>query len=89
RRGNMALCYGTFDPLLVNNSNYAFARTYFGNKVIVVFNNSTSPSKVVVNLPKGLQGFSWQSNFGSSHTENDGTLEISLRPYSFEVLTSR
>lgn len=89
RRGNMALCYGTFDPLLVNDSSYAFARTYFGNKVIVVFNNSASPSNVMVNLPKGLQGISWQSNFGSSHAENDGTLEISLKPYSFEVLTSR
>jgi glycosidase len=89
RRGNMALCYGTFDPLLVNDSSYAFARTYFGNKVIVVFNNSASPSNMMINLPKGLQGISWQSNFGSSYTENDGTLEINLRPYAFEVLTSR
>jgi len=85
----MALCYGTFDPLLVNDSSYAFARTYFGNKVIVVFNNSASPSNMMINLPKGLQGISWQSNFGSSYTENDGTLEINLRPYAFEVLTSR
>jgi len=43
----------------------------------------------MINLPKGLQGISWQSNFGSSYTENDGTLEINLRPYAFEVLTSR
>ncbi|MDD2548797.1 MAG: alpha-amylase family glycosyl hydrolase [Bacteroidales bacterium] len=88
RRSNMALNYGTFEPLLVSDKVYAYARSYMGNVVVVVFNNSNSSTKIDMELPARFTELSFSSNFSSDFSKSGEKLYVKLDGFSFDVFTS-
>lgn len=89
RRTNMALNYGTFEPVLVNDKVYAYARTYLGNVVLVVFNNSNTAADIEMELPARFAGLTFSNNFDSEFSKIDEKLTVKLDGFSFEVLTAK
>lgn len=88
RRNNMALNYGTFEPLVVTDKLYSYARAYMGNVVIVVFNNSADESEVSIPLKSRFAEFDFTKNFDSEFTMNGDEILLKLKPFSFEVLVN-
>ncbi|HCY00199.1 MAG TPA: hypothetical protein DG754_08675 [Bacteroidales bacterium] len=88
RRSNMALNYGTFEPLLITDNVYAYARTYMGNVVVVVFNNSNSSTKIEMELPARFAELNFSSNFSSDFSKSGEKLYVKLDGFSFDVFTS-
>lgn len=88
RRSNMALNYGTFEPLLVSDKVYAYARSYMGNVVVVVFNNSNSSTKIDMELPARFTELSFSNNFSSDFSKSGEKLYVKLDGFSFDVFTS-
>jgi glycosidase len=89
RRGNLALNYGTFEPLLVNDQVYAYARKYFNEFVFVVFNNSANDEILNIPLPDYSYGSIITSNFGQKHEIGEKHIKVQLPPYSFEVFNGK
>jgi len=87
RRTNMALNYGTFEPVLVNDKVYAYARTYLGNVVLVVFNNSNVAADIGMELPARFAELSFSSNFDNEFSKSNEKLTVKLDGFSFEVFT--
>lgn len=87
RRSNMALNYGTFEPLLISDSVYAYARTYMGNVVVVVFNNSNKRTDIEILLPEHFSKLKFKENFGASYSVDGIMISVKLEAFSFEVFT--
>ncbi|MDD3568630.1 MAG: alpha-amylase family glycosyl hydrolase [Bacteroidales bacterium] len=87
RRTNMALNYGTFEPVLVNDKVYAYARTYLGNVVLVVFNNSNVAADIGMELPARFAELSFSTNFDNEFSKSNEKLTVKLDGFSFEVFT--
>ncbi|PKP34998.1 MAG: alpha-amlyase, partial [Bacteroidetes bacterium HGW-Bacteroidetes-15] len=88
RRGNMALNYGTFEPLLVTDKVYAYARAYMGNVVVIVLNNSENEQEVSIPLDQRFIGLNFSANFKSEFSLEGEKINLKLKPYSFEILTN-
>lgn len=90
RRNILALIYGDFIPLVVEQDIYAYARCYLNSKVIVIFNKSNQVSEVKIILPEGLADTNYSSSFGSVFNVN-GNKEVVLQIQgnSFEILVSK
>ncbi len=88
RTGSMALVYGDFVPLLVEDKAYAYARSYFGEKVIVAFNKSSQPQEITVNLPGWLDAGEMENHLGHEYSLSGEKLSILLPGNSFEIFTS-
>ncbi len=88
RRENIALNYGEFLPLFVDNDFYAYARIYLDNKVIVLFNKNIDTRKFTIDLSDFLVSDSYKSEFNSQFIKRSNKLEITLKGNSFEVLVS-
>ena len=52
RKSSMALMYGDFIPLRVENKVYAYLRSYFGQDVVVVFNKEPEEVTLKLDLPQ-------------------------------------
>ncbi|MDX9846116.1 MAG: alpha-amylase family glycosyl hydrolase [Tenuifilaceae bacterium] len=89
RRTNMALSYGTFEPVLVNDKVYAYARTYMGKVVLVVFSNSSAAADIAMELPARFAGLNFSSNFDNEFSKGGEKLSVKLQGFSFEVFTTR
>lgn len=88
RRSNMALLYGTFDPILVNDSCYVYLRKYLNNVVLVAFNKSEQPITVTINLPDYVTNGRFYAKFGSKFLQRDGRLSLTLKANGFDVLVN-
>ncbi len=55
RRQNLALQFGDYLPLYVDDAAFVFLRIYMGEAVLVAINNSDAPVSLDVKLPRGLQ----------------------------------
>lgn len=88
RRSNLALIYGDFIPLLVDSTNYAFARKYFDELAIVFFNKENIEQEVVVQLPAWMEPVQLKNHFGSSNTVNGRIIKVTLPANSFEIFTN-
>ena len=86
RRNNLALIYGDFKTLVVEQDVYAFSRGYFNSRVIVIFNKSNNTKDVKLTLPKEYQGKEFLASFGSSYTIKGDKLILSVADNSFEIL---
>lgn len=87
RSENLALIYGDFNTLLVTDELYAYARSYFGNRVVVVFNKSNQPRSFTVDLPPHFSNVNYLGHFSSDYRMRGNKLEITLPGYSFDVFT--
>jgi glycosidase len=89
RRDNLAMVYGTFQTLLATDNIYAYLRKYFNNAAIVIFNKSNQERNIEIQLPDYLCDSALYPNFNSPYSKQNGNLKVTLKPYSFEILTSK
>ena len=89
RRDNMALNYGDFSPLLVNQDIFAYSRCYFNNRVIVVFNKSNVEKDVQLVLPSYIASPEYSVSFGSRYSYQGNNLTLTLSGNSFEILVAK
>lgn len=85
RGSHMALLYGDFEVLMVNATQYVYKRTYLNDEVIVVFNKSPQKTTIIVN--DTISKNKYQPNFGNIIVVSDNSIEVTLAPYSFEIIT--
>ncbi len=86
RRNNLALIYGDFTTLLVEQDVYAYARCYLNYKVVVVFNKSYLTKDIKITLPDAYQGKEFITSFGSIFSGKGDKLMLTLADNSFEIL---
>ncbi len=87
RKNNLEFIYGDFIPLLVSDEQYAYARTYFDQLSMVVFNKSREQQTIQIVLPEKWEGKEYYSVFGSAYDISDGNLTVILEGNSFEILS--
>lgn len=85
RRTSLPLIYGDFKWIKVEDAVLAYQRNYFGKKVVVVFNKSAQTQ--TVELGK-LPSFA-KTNFGGSLRLERGVAELTLPPFSFDIIEVR
>jgi glycosidase len=86
RKENLALTYGNFMTLQVDEKTYVYARRYFDDCAIVLFNKGSNPVKMTVFLPEWLQNKKMKAEFGNEFDIKESTLTIELPAWSFEIL---
>lgn len=89
RRNKMALLYGDFCYRKADDHTMVFARTYFGQTVIVTFNNSDKPSVLKINIDEFASGKKFAANFGHKVTQSKNEIQCTLPAWSFEILTNQ
>jgi glycosidase len=88
RNSSMALTYGDFYPLQVNEKTYVYMRKYFEDVQFILFNKANTKMAIEVSIPEWADVDGLRSNFGNSFDWNAGKLTMNLAPWSFEILTS-
>ena len=83
RRNTPALSYGDYKELLLTNCQYAFARTYNGQSVLVTVNNANQ--EAVFTIPAGNSNEYVGALSGAKLTANNGTLTVTLKTCSGEI----
>lgn len=89
RKNNMALIYGDYDLLKVDEKVMAYARYYFDSAALVFFNKDNKTVKFKVNLPKEYSTASLRKNFDGKFSIHQNELIIELPPHSFEIITTK
>jgi cyclomaltodextrinase / maltogenic alpha-amylase / neopullulanase len=87
RHRNLALVYGDFNTLKITDDTYAFSRSYFENRVLVIFNRSNESRAITIDLPAWYRGVDYEVHFGSFVNAQADRIEVNLPPYSFEIIT--
>jgi cyclomaltodextrinase / maltogenic alpha-amylase / neopullulanase len=87
RNENLALIYGTFTTLKVDEKTYIYVRKYFDQAAVVVFNKSSALQMIEVDLPAWLEVKNIKSEFGNEFELKGNILELQLQPWSFEIFT--
>ena len=88
RKSNMALLFGDFIYSKSDANILVYARKYFDNVVVVIFNNSDSTQKIKVEIP-GLEKKNFSAQFGNAFQKTAGGIEINLKGNSFEIFTNK
>jgi glycosidase len=88
RRDNMALIYGDYIPVHNEDGIYSYARKYFEEEALVIFNNNNEEKTIGIDLPDLMEFREMEANFGYGFEVNEGVLILTLPPYSFEILTT-
>ncbi|MCA1763987.1 MAG: alpha-glucosidase C-terminal domain-containing protein, partial [Flavobacteriales bacterium] len=88
RNQKMALLYGDLKVLDVSDHSIAYLRNYFQESAIVIFNNSLVEQTIRLAIPNRYNLKELEANFGNSFNVKDDSLEITLPPVSFEILTN-
>jgi glycosidase len=88
RKSNLALIYGDFTTLKVNEKVFVYMRAYFDKSVIVIFNKDKSSRKIEFELPERFKDSKFPSQFGSNFIYENGKVNLDLSGNSFEILTN-
>ena len=88
RSDHLAFVYGDFRTLKVTPRTYAYSRSYFGEHGLVVFNSSSEPRVVRVEIPAEMVRSGFTAHFGKTFEVDGNELVVEMEPESFEVLTS-
>jgi len=88
RNLNMALVYGDFATLKVNEKTYVYLRSYFDKAVVVIFNKDKSTRKIEFNLPDRYVTSQLVAQFGNKFTVEKGKVTLELNGNSFEILSN-
>jgi glycosidase len=82
RKNSMALLYGDFQWLRVEDQLMVYKRSYFGNQVIVAFNKSAQPKEIELGkLPSKAR-----TQFNGKLKVENGAGKLTMKPHSFEVV---
>ena len=89
RKSNLAFIYGDFIWLENNKNLMVYARKYFGNTAIVLFNNSEVSITYKIQKNGIINPKVFKPYFGNKYNvADDGYAEVELKPLSFEILLS-
>lgn len=82
RRDNLALLYGDWQMVSLNEKQVLIKRKYFTDEVWIAFNKSNTPVNMdISNLPQQVS-----SLLGNKLTTNQTVSTLDLPPYSFEII---
>jgi len=89
RRNNIEFIYGSIKIIDVNNSTLIIKRQYFDNISFIIFNQSNETKNITVD--KNIIGNidSYFVNFDSEINVLTENYQITLTPYSFEIITKQ
>jgi cyclomaltodextrinase / maltogenic alpha-amylase / neopullulanase len=88
RKENLALIYGTFTTLHVDEKTYIYLREYFDQAVLVIFNKSDKAEVINFELPGRVKSEGMKAEFGNDFSIKDNKIKIELQPWSFEILSN-
>ena len=83
RQNTPALSYGDYKELLLTNCQYAFARNYNGQSIIVTVNNANQEATLSVSAGNSTEYVGALS--GTRLSANNGTLTVTLKTCSGEI----
>lgn len=83
RKRHLALQFGDMHDICADGKMMHYRRKYFDDEVIVIFNKDS----VKHTLPMDVEDQNWKAEFGSPLKYNQGSLELSIPAYGFEILT--
>ena len=89
RKNNLPLIYGDFIELYLTKTEWAYARNYFGEIVITVFNRNLEEKEIKIPLPKIMLNKNYETTFGSDFSIEDGILTIKVKANGVDVLTEK
>lgn len=89
RQEQLSLIYGSFHTLKIDNKVWVYARRYFKEITIVVFNKDSESGTVRFDIPEGYEDVVFYKKFGKNLWQSKKTIEIVMPPYSFEILTGK
>ena len=98
RKNNLPLIYGDFIELYLTNTEWVYARNYFGKIVITVFNRNLEEKEIKVSLQRlmqalpsleSMQNKTYEATFGSDFSIEDGILTIKVKGNGVDVLTEK
>ncbi len=87
RQEQLSLIYGSFHTLKIDNKVWVYARRYFKEITIVIFNKDSESGTVRFDIPEGYEDVVFHKKFGKNLWQSKKTIEIVMPPYSFEILT--
>jgi len=86
RRKHLALIYGEFSQIMVDDEVFVYMRKYFDEVVVVIFNKSMEERNIEFDfVPDGDSRPDAQ--FGSEFRVLDKSINLTLDAWSFEILT--
>ncbi|MEA3318156.1 MAG: alpha-amylase family glycosyl hydrolase, partial [Bacteroidota bacterium] len=88
RKSNMSLIFGNTEFLQVSNDILVYSRTYFSNKTIIAFNKSKETKTIKFGQAENCDINTLQANFGSKIEFSDGKIIITIKPFSYEIITT-
>ena len=88
RKNNLALVYGDFTPIKINEKVYVYMRSYFDKAVIVVMNKDRSVRKVEFELPERFKESAFTARFGNKISVENGKVSLGLEGNSFEIIAN-
>jgi len=86
RRNSMALLYGDFIPLRVEDAVYAYLRSYFGEDVVVVFNKKTEAVTLKLDMPQRQREGVFKSLFGNRFSYANSKLIVDVPGNGVEII---
>ena len=89
RKNNLEFIFGDFETLLVSDNVYSYARAYFTDISVVIFNNSNIENTIIIKIPERFEEIKFKANFNSEFTLNGTDLNVKLSANSFEILCSK
>ncbi len=86
RADKLAFVYGSFQTIKAERQVYAYARSYFDEHALVVFNKSNESKTLTLELPERIAGKPLNAHFSHDASVNENQLQITMKPNSFEVI---
>ncbi len=86
KRKSLALNYGHFEWIKIEDKVLVYTRKYFDETVIVVLNKEKTSKEITFDLPPYLNKKMFKANFNSSFKIVNNKITIMMRPYGFEIL---
>ncbi len=82
----MALLYGDFIPLRVEDAVYAYLRSYFGEDVVVVFNKKPEAVTLKLDMPQRRREGGFKSLFGNRFSYANSKLIVDVPGNGVEII---
>ncbi|HDQ16116.1 MAG TPA: alpha-amlyase [Bacteroidetes bacterium] len=86
RRSSMALTFGNFKFLKVEDDIMVYQRTYFNEIAVVFFNKNTDNQTITVEIENRFNASKLIPKFSNEVKVSGNTITVELKPYSFEIL---
>lgn len=89
RKSLLSLIFGEFKCLLADRKSLVYQRNYFEESTVVFFNKSNETASVYVDVQTRIAKKQFYNNFGNDFSISGNTLKVLLKPWSFEVLSTK